>query len=141
MSGKSAEEQRLQAVLRIHKMRMLPVGTTQMGRKTDVMIADGSHLLLYLGRKPDIILIAESHKIARCLHRSRLEILIESQIAGIAREMYDRILLGIGCANRHRIIRRTIILDDDLLQGIGLREYGIQLLPDIFGTIVGAHND
>lgn len=87
MSGKSAEEQRLQAVLRIHKMRMLPVGTTQMGRKTDVMIADGSHLLLYLGWKPDIILIAESHKIARCLHRSRLEVLIESQVAGIARNV------------------------------------------------------
>lgn len=73
-------------------------------------IADGSHLLLYLGRKPDIILIAESHKIARSLHRSRLEVLIESQIAGIAREMYNRKLLGIGCAYRHRIIRRTIIL-------------------------------
>lgn len=33
MSGKSAEEQRLQAVLRIHKMRMLSVGTTQMVEK------------------------------------------------------------------------------------------------------------
>ena len=55
--------------------------------------------------------------------------------------MYDRKLLGIGCANRHRIIRRTIILDDDLLQGIGLREYGFKLLPDIFGTIVGAHDN
>ena len=115
--------------------------TTADERRTDVVIADGSHLPLNLLREPHVVLVADGYEVARSPHHGGTEILVETEVVIVDEEMdmgEPRLILT---ADGGRGVGGAVVLDDKLTDWVRLVQNGINLLADIFFAVVCRHDN
>ena len=120
VARKTAKEQGLQAILRRDRMAVLGRPAPQVGGEADVVVADMSDEGLYLVRHPYVVLVADSHEVALGSHGCRLEVEVEAEVVLISPYLYIRKAGRILIADGDRVVGRSVVLDNDLQQGIGL---------------------
>ena len=108
-------------------------------RAARIVVADGSYLPGYLVLEPDVVLIAQGHEVSRGPHGGSLKVIVVAEVMLILIDVNKRVSVGIRLTDVHGVVGRAIVLDDKLVDGIGLGYDGVQLLPDVFFTIVGGH--
>ena len=138
---KAAKEQGLQAILRRDRVAVLGRPATQVGGEADVVVADMSDEGLYLVRHPYVVLVADGHEVALGSHGCRLEVEVEAEVVLISPYLYIRKAGRILLADGDRVVGRSVVLDNDLQQGIGLGDDRVELLSDKACAIVGAEDD
>ncbi len=140
VSLKTTEDERWQFVGGRHDITMLQILAPEVGRECCGMVADCADQLFYLGGKPHIVLVAYGNEVCRGTLTGGAEIDVYSCVFFIDIQANVAVLRGIFLADSHRGVGGHIVLDDDFLNGIGLAENGVELLPQVFLSIVGAHD-
>lgn len=119
---------------------LVPASAPVMAAEADVLVADGSHLLLDFRRIPDIVLIGNGDEVGGGTHGRCLEVGIEAQVMLIQVHFHLRMSGFVFFRNLHRPVRRTVVLDDKLSDGVGLQENGIELFSEVLLSVIGTDN-
>ena len=109
--------------------------------KTQVSVAYGCYLLAYFLWKPNVVLVADGHVLSCGTQQGRVKVAVEPQLLVVAEQLEQaRVCLGIGLQYVPGVVGRAVVLHNDFVQGVILRQYGVHLLAQKLLAIVGAHN-
>ena len=100
------------------------------------------HLSAYLAGKPYVVLVADGNEVARSPEHGCMEVAVESHLLHIA-VCFDeaRVVSLVSFKQVPCVVCGAVVLHDDFVQGVVLRQDGFHLLAQKTPAVVGAHDD